>query len=186
MPIRILTVLVAFAVSFAPFASNSLVTPARAYVTELDAVLRLVPAVAGAMGGFALGSSLGIVGKIGGAFIGWQVGKLIGKFLSSTIGGVFRDDYSQPPLWKRLLGLGGQPGYGYGYGYGGYPGYGGAWAPSTSDPSANLGQLRDRWIESVKGYEDALRSGDAAAKQARRTVLEAAGKAYFDAKGTAK
>ena len=176
MPIRILTVLLALVVSFAPIAST--VTPAEAAVTELDAVLRLVPAVAGAMGGFCLGSSLGIVGKVGGAYIGWELGKLIGTFLSHTISGVFYDSYpAQPPLWKRLLGMGGSS-----YGYGSY-GYSGStpWAPVSSDGS--LGQLRDTWLESVKSYEDALKNGDAAAKQARRTTLEAAEKAYFSAKG---
>ena len=176
MPTRIVTLFLVFALALAPFAA----TPARAYVTELDAVLRLVPAVAGAMGGLYMGSALGIVGKIGGAFVGWELGKLVGRFLSSTIGGVFSPATYSPPLWQRLFGgYSSQPSYGYGYG--------GAWAPSsTASPGANLGALRDRWLESVRGYEDALKTGDAANKQTKRTSLEAAEKAYFDAKGTAK
>lgn len=178
MPNRILALFMVLSMAFAPFASNTLVTPAEAYVTELDAVLRLVPAVAGAMGGFCLGSSLGMVGKIGGAFIGFEVGKLIGKFLSSTIGSVFTPSYYSPPLWQRLLGYS-SPSYG--------GGYGGAWAPSsTASPAADLGALRDAWIGAVTSYEDALKNGDAASKQARRATLEAAEKAYFDAKGTSK
>ena len=120
MPNRIWTVLLALAIAFAPLASNPMVTPAQAHVTELDAFLRLVPAVAGAMGGFCLGSSLGMVGKIGGSFIGWQVGKLVGKFLASTIGGVFSPSYYSPPLWQRLLGYNSQPNYGYSGGAGSF------------------------------------------------------------------
>src|SRR5205085_2244489 len=100
---------------------------------------RLVPAVAGAMGGFCLGSSLGMVGKIGGAFIGFEVGKLIGTFLSHTIGGIFYDQYpAQPPLWQRLLG------YGHGYAY----------QPVSS---TDLGGLRDRWLNAVNDYQAALK-----------------------------
>lgn len=159
---RIWTVLLALAIAFAPLAQNPMVAPAQAHVSELDAFLRLVPAVAGAMGGFMLGSSLGIVGKIGGTLIGWQAGKLIGRFLSGTIGGVFTPTYYATPI------------------FGGMP-----WAPASTGPAApaaNLGDLREKWLDAVRGYEDALKTGDATAKQARRATLEAAEKAYFDAK----
>ena len=171
MPSRIVTLFLVLTLFAAPFTAPR----AEAAVSELDAFLRLVPAVGGAIGGFCLGSPLGFFGKAAGTFIGWEAGKLVGTFLSHTIGGVFYDSYpTQPSLIQRIFGGGSSYGYGYAY------------APSSTPTSGNIGALRDAWLAKVKSYEDALKTGDTATKQARHAELETAEKAYFAAKGAAK
>jgi len=167
----------ALVIGFAPLASSPMVQPAQAHVSELDAILRLVPAVLAAVGGWQLGGPLGMVGKVLGAYVGYRIGSWVGGTLSRTIGGVFHDSYDyQPPLWQRLLGIGGAS---YSQPQPIYTGYGGGipYAPTDS-----LGRLRQTWLDATEAYQTTLASGDQAAKEAARAAFESAQRAYFAAK----
>jgi hypothetical protein len=175
---RPLIALLVFSLAYAPIAGNPAIAPARAHSTGVDMIVRAVPAVLASVIGWHVGAPLGIVGKVIGAYVGLQVGKFIGRFLANTIGGIFHDPYQyQPPLWQRLLGI--APGYNSGYGYGWTP-----YAPVSSN--ADLGALREQWIGSVSAYQESLKGGSDADKTAKRATMEAAEKAYFGAKATAK
>jgi len=165
MPNRIATLLLALTLFVAPFASR----PADAAIAaDLSAVIRLVPELGGAIGGFCIGSPLGIFGKIAGAAIGFEAGKMVGNFLNNVIFGGTVVAYS---TYSPVV-------------YGGYTPF----APSSTPASGatgNLSTLRDAWLGAVKSYEQAVTGGDEAAKQVRYSALQSAEKAYNDAKAAA-
>ncbi|MBI2944854.1 MAG: hypothetical protein HYY25_11690 [Candidatus Wallbacteria bacterium] len=135
-------------------------------------LLRWIPGVLGGVAGYFLGASLGPIGRIAAAAVGFVVAKWIADKLFPS-----RDSYSYND-WNRNFNAGWQNQYqnNVGWGYGPR----GSETGGATGGDANLQAVRDRWITATREYQDSLRGSDTNASNAARANFESARQAYFD------
>lgn len=131
-------------------------------------LMRTLPALGGAVGGWFLGGPLGLFGKIVGAYVGLKIGVCVGDFIARTINpllpGSYQYGYNHPPPYYPDQG------------YGGF----GAWspqsettpaAPATSADAEAAKAQRDAAVETLKVAVD---QGSAAEQAAAHEKLRQA------------
>ncbi|MBI3890575.1 MAG: hypothetical protein HY303_03490 [Candidatus Wallbacteria bacterium] len=137
-------------------------------------LLHLIPGVLGGVAGYFLGASLGPIGRIAAAAVGFVVAKWIADKLFPN-NGYNRYTYND---FNRNFNFGVNNQYQSNNGFG--------WGPRGSETGgatggdSNLQAVRDRWITATREYQNSLSGTDQTAIGTARSNFESARQAYFD------